>query len=158
MTDPPRWPPDHPTDAALNDLLDGRLPLDSRTQVEAHLGGCARCQADYDALAAVVTLGARMRGLGTVPPDVWPQVAAATIHARAVRRHVLRSLRLPLVVGGLALAAASAWLGMRAERAMAARGGSVPTARPTIHDGMEVMEERRRRAKEKAEALAPARP
>lgn len=52
----------------------------------------------------------------TAPPELWPLVAASTIHLRAVRRQVLRSMRGVLLMAALALAAASALVTWRVAR------------------------------------------
>lgn len=58
-------------------------------------------------------------------PDLWPQIAARTIHRDAVRREVLRSLRRPLllwllVAFGLGVAAAETVRTLSARAAAAA--------------------------------------
>ena len=104
----------HLDDATLNDLADGRLRAADRAAADTHLTGCAECRVELEAVRQVIALGrtdeARAAApLLTVepPPELWPVVAATTMHERLVRRHVLRSMRGGLLVGGLALVAAS---------------------------------------------------
>lgn len=52
----------------------------------------------------------------TAPPELWPLVATSTIHLRAVRRHVLRSLRGILLLAAVLLIAATAIVTWHVER------------------------------------------
>ncbi|MGQ0603669.1 MAG: anti-sigma factor family protein [Anaerolineales bacterium] len=54
----------HLTDELLNEYLDQALPADGRSQVEAHLAGCAECVARLDSLRS---LFATLEALPTVP-------------------------------------------------------------------------------------------
>ncbi len=102
-----------PFDEDLSALLDGELTPVRAGEVEAHVAGCARCQAQ---LAAFQRLGARLRGVRgpDVPRDLEArllgQVAA---ESRAMRRPAHASARprrrpRPLgVLAGAALAAAA---------------------------------------------------
>jgi hypothetical protein len=56
----------------------------------------------------VVTTAQRERVRATAPPELWPMVAASTIHLAAMRRQVLASLRGALIAGAIALVAATA--------------------------------------------------
>lgn len=73
--------------------------------------------------AELTAWSAAHRGAVTAPPELWPLVAAATIHRRAVRRQVLRSMRGPLLVGALLLVAATALVTWRVARFSWSRGG-----------------------------------
>jgi hypothetical protein len=112
----------------LNDLLDGRLSVDTAARTLAHLDVCAHCRAERDALGQVIALG--RHGLAPTPPvpsDVWPLLAATTIHERAIRGRVLRGVRTPLLVTVLVLCALSAVLGGIVGRRFARQGqGAAP--------------------------------
>ena len=56
----------------------------------------------------VVKLAQRERFAEPAPPELWPLVASTTIHLAAVRRQVLASMRSVLIVGAIALVAATA--------------------------------------------------
>ena len=119
----------HLSAEVLNDLVDGRLVGEERTRGEAHLATCVACRAEYDALREVVALGRTASSGMAVPPDVWVAVAAATVHERVVRRHILRSMRGVLAVMALAIAVASAIVSSLVTRAVlqpAATAGGAP--------------------------------
>jgi len=104
----------HLDDATLNDLADGRLGASDRAAADTHLTRCEECRAALDSVRQVIALGrtdeARAAApLLTVqpPPELWPVVAATTLHERLVRRHVLRSMRGTLAVAAVALVATS---------------------------------------------------
>lgn len=68
----------------LGDYVDGTLAADGAARLEAHLAGCARCQAiaaDVDA----IRLMARSLEPHAAPPQVWRRVAEATAPARPRR-------------------------------------------------------------------------
>jgi hypothetical protein len=67
--------------------------------------------------AELAAWSAAHRGSIKAPPELWPLVAATTIHRRAVRRQVLRSMRGPLLVGALVLVAATALVTWRVAHA-----------------------------------------
>lgn len=98
----------HLSESELNDLIDGRLAPGEQTRAIRHLADCQRCVEERDALAHVVTISQSARTPLAAPDELWTLVSASTIHERALRRRVLRSMRGVLVVGALALVAATA--------------------------------------------------
>jgi hypothetical protein len=82
----------HPDDALLHDFVDGRLTDDDRSAVAFHLLDCPRCQAIVAATEELRDTGRESRRDASAPADLWPLVAATTIHERAVRKHVLKSV------------------------------------------------------------------
>ena len=100
----------HLSESELNDLIDGRLAPGAHTQAIRHLADCQHCVEERDALARVVTLSQQARTPLAAPDELWAMVSASTIHERVLRRRVLRSMRGVLVVGALAIMAATAGL------------------------------------------------
>lgn len=105
---------DHLDEATLNDIADDRVPAGQRARVEAHLVGCVTCRDAIDELRQVIALGTTAEAkaaapLLTVDPpsELWPVVAATTVHERIVRRHVLRAMRGTFALAALVLIAAS---------------------------------------------------
>ena len=98
----------HLTDAQVSDYTDGVLNAAVRASVEQHLASCSRCRDAAEETRAVVTLAQRHRSIVTAPAELWPLVASSTIHLAAVRRQVLASMRGVLIVGAIALIAATA--------------------------------------------------
>ncbi len=144
-------PPD-----VLSDLLDGRLPAEARDRALAHCEVCAHCRAERDALGHVVALGSYLRATEPVPPEVWPLVAAVTLHERTVRRAVLRSACGRLVAAALVLCALSAWLGVVVGRELARRERRAgATAERTLEREMRELEEKTREADRRARGLRP---
>lgn len=83
----------HPSDERLHDFVDGKLRGADRDAVATHLMDCERCQTIVSATEDLIADGRAVREDGTAPADLWPLVAATTIHDRIVRRHVLRSIK-----------------------------------------------------------------
>ena len=111
----------HVTDD-LTALLDGALPANRQSEVEAHLSGCGSCRAERERLAGLL---ARLAALPPPPePSPW---FAARLEARlaalpAPPRGLLAWVsawrwRLALPAGALAAAAAVALLVARHQRA-----------------------------------------
>ena len=98
----------HLTDAQVNDFIDGLLDAATRASVERHIASCTQCRRAVEETGAVVTLAQRTRSSVTAPTELWPLVASSTIHLAAVRRQVLASMRSVLIVGAIALVAATA--------------------------------------------------
>jgi hypothetical protein len=69
----------------LSDYLDGELPAEERTAVEAHLRTCAPCTAVLNDLKRIV---GRARALDARPPqrDLWPAIAGRVDRLAAPRR------------------------------------------------------------------------
>ena len=94
----------------LSEYLDGELDVAARQALTAHLGECAECRADLDALRAVI---ARAGALRDTPPasDLWAGVAARIDaprrgHGSFVTRRFAFTVP-QLVAAGLALMLAS---------------------------------------------------
>jgi hypothetical protein len=123
----------HPDDAVLHDFVDGRLTDNDREAVAFHLLDCQRCQAIVAATEELIDSGRAARAESAAPADLWSLVAATTIHERAVRRHVLRSVRRELAIAAVVLmilSGAAGALGMRiALRAENGWGSSATTIR-----------------------------
>jgi len=98
----------HLTDAQLGELADGSLADAERERAVQHAEACARCRTALHETRALLVLAREARGGTPAPPELWPLVAASTMHAARVRRQVLRSMRGVLLVGALALVAATA--------------------------------------------------
>ena len=118
----------HLTDAQLSDYTDGLLDVTTRADVERHLASCALCRAAIDETRAVVTLAQRMRTNVTAPVELWPLVASSTIHLAAVRRNVLASIRGILILGAIALVAATAVVTWNVARWTSASRAEAPTS------------------------------
>jgi anti-sigma factor RsiW len=123
----------HLTDAVVSDYVDGALDAPMRADVERHLTSCARCRGAVEETRAVVTTAQRERASVTAPPELWPMVAASTIHLAAMRRQVLASLRGVLIVGAIALVAATAVVTWKVARWSAAR--DVPPSAAQVRSG-----------------------
>jgi predicted anti-sigma-YlaC factor YlaD len=116
----------HLTDAVVSDYVDGTVDAATRADAERHLASCASCRSAVEKTRVVVTLAQRERASVTAPPELWPMVAASTIHLAAMRRQVLASLRGVLIAGAIALVAATAVVTWKLARWSAAR--DVPAA------------------------------
>ena len=117
----------HLTDAVASDYVDGVLDSALRGEVERHLASCAPCRGVIDETRAVVTTAQRERAVVTAPAELWPKVAASTIHLAAMRRQVLASMRGVLIAGAIALVAATAIVTWKVARLTAPRAVSTPT-------------------------------
>lgn len=148
---------DHVPPDVLSDLLDGRLPADAWARALAHLDACAHCRAERDALGQVIALGANLRAPDPVPPEVWPLVAATTIHERAVRRQVLRSARGRLAFAALVLCALSAWIGVVVGRELGRRErrAAPAAAESTLERQLRELREKEREAEQRARLPRP---
>ncbi|HEX7980789.1 MAG TPA: zf-HC2 domain-containing protein [Gemmatimonadaceae bacterium] len=98
----------HLTDAQVNEYVDRVMDEAAREEVERHLSSCTSCRSAVEETRAVVTTAQRERARVTAPAELWPMVAASTIHLAAMRRQVLASMRGALIVGAIALVAATA--------------------------------------------------
>ena len=88
----------HLDELELSELIDARpLPAD----VVAHAGQCSDCRLRAETLRAMRAEAALERVRTYDTPDPWPLVAALTVHRTAVRREVLRRLRVPLFLWSL---------------------------------------------------------
>lgn len=123
----------HPDDALLHDFVDGRLADEERDSVAFHLLDCPRCQAIVAATEELIDTGRSATRDASAPADLWPLVAATTIHERAVKRHVLKSMRKELGIAAavlMLLSGAAGAFGMRI--AMRAEDGFGPNATARI--------------------------
>ena len=111
----------HLTDAQVNEYVDRVMDEAARAEVERHVASCADCRDAVDETRAVVTTAQRERVRVTAPAELWPMVAASTIHLAAIRRQVLASLRGVLIAGAIALVAATAVVTWKVARWTAAR-------------------------------------
>lgn len=148
----------HPSDELLHDFVDGRLDEIDRDAVALHLLDCRRCQTIVAATEELIDIGRAAREERSAPADLWPLVAATTIHERTVKRHVLRSVRWELAIAAAVLillsGAAGAFgmrIAMRAESGWVSGGRSadarVVRVRPeivTVTPGVSISTERRR--------------
>jgi predicted anti-sigma-YlaC factor YlaD len=98
----------HLTDEQLDDYADGVTSDAARVLVEAHLAACEQCRRALGGTREIIALAQRKRAAVTAPAELWPMVASSTIHLAAMRRRVLASMRGALIVGALALMAATA--------------------------------------------------
>lgn len=106
----------HPGDELLHDFVDGRLTDTERDAVAHHLLDCPRCQTIVAATEELIDTGRAAREEGAAPAELWPLVAATTIHERVVKRHVLRSVRRELAFAAavlILLSGAAGAFGMR---------------------------------------------
>ena len=101
-------PSPHLADDRLDDYLDGLLAGPAREATRAHLAGCAACAARLAELRALLALSAAERRPVEPPAELWPLVVASTIEWPRLRRQVLRSMRVPLLVMAALLVALSA--------------------------------------------------
>lgn len=106
----------HLTEQELNDLLDGRAPLDDRRRLEEHLDACDRCRTLHDDLRSLLALARASRHTAVPPEELWSLVSACTVHERAVRRQLVRSARTPIAGMALVVATLSATAGAVAAR------------------------------------------
>ena len=106
---PPAGAGPHLDAARLDALADESLADGAeRDDAARHVAGCAACRAELAAAREVLALARAARGGVPAPPELWPLVAASTVHAARLRRRTLRALRGVLVLGGLALVLATA--------------------------------------------------
>jgi hypothetical protein len=121
----------HPNDELLHDFVDGRLDEIDRDDIALHLLDCPRCQTIVAATEELIDTGRAAREERAAPADLWPLVAATTIHERVVKRHVLRSVRRELAFAAavlILLSGAAGAFGMRIAM-RAGDGWRVPGAR-----------------------------
>jgi predicted anti-sigma-YlaC factor YlaD len=121
----------HLTDAQVSEYVDRVMDEAARAEVEGHLVSCADCRDAIDETRAVVATAQRERASVTAPPELWPMVAASTIHLAAMRRQVLASMRGALIAGAIALVAATAFVTWKVARWTAPRAAPVTTAPAT---------------------------
>jgi len=124
----------HLTDAQVSDYADVVLDAATRASVERHLASCMQCRDAIEETRAVMTLAQRQRTSVPAPAELWPLVASSTIHLAAVRRQVLASMRGVLIVGAIALVAATAVVTWKVARwTSAPRAVAPPIGTPGVH-------------------------
>ena len=101
-------PARHLTGGEVDDLVDGAADAPGHAAAAAHAAGCERCRGEVDAARALLAAARALPRGVPAPPELWPLVAAATLHERAVRRRVLRSMRWPLLLFVVALVVGTA--------------------------------------------------
>jgi predicted anti-sigma-YlaC factor YlaD len=104
----------HLTESQVSELADGTLDSRERPVVLAHLGHCTDCRSQVAETRALLAYSRTASAAITAPPELWPLVAGATIHAPLrSSRIVLRATRVLLVVA-FAILAVSLALSLRA--------------------------------------------
>ena len=89
----------HLTDAQVSELADGTIDARERPVVLAHLGHCIDCRSQVSETRALLDYSRTASAGITAPPELWPLVASATIHApRSSSRLALRTTRVLLVI------------------------------------------------------------
>jgi predicted anti-sigma-YlaC factor YlaD len=131
----------HLTDEQLDDYVDGVMSAAARAGSEAHLAACERCRRLLGDTREMLAVAERERVSVTAPAELWPLVAASTIHVAEVRRRVLASMRGVLLTGAIALVAATAVVTWKIARWTAARDAAPSavvqpaTPRGGVHSG-----------------------
>jgi predicted anti-sigma-YlaC factor YlaD len=121
----------HLTDAQVNEYVDRVMDEAARAEAEEHLASCASCRGAVVETRALVTTAQRERASVTAPAELWPMIAASTIHLAAIRRQVLASLRGVLIAGAIVLVAATAVVTWKVARWSALRDARTVTAPAT---------------------------
>lgn len=103
----------HLTESQVSELADGTLDPREEPVVLAHIGRCDPCSREVAETRALLELSRRAKADIAAPPELWPLVASATIHAGRAGRRAARVARLLLVVAFAVLAVALA-MSMRA--------------------------------------------
>lgn len=89
----------HLTESQVSELADGTLDLRERPVVLAHLGHCIDCRSQVAETRALLAYSRTASAGITAPPELWPLVAGATIHAPRRSSHIaLHATRVLLVV------------------------------------------------------------
>jgi predicted anti-sigma-YlaC factor YlaD len=118
----------HLTDEQLDDYVDGVMDATSRARAAAHLAACERCRRLAGDTREMLALAERERVAVSAPAELWPLVAASTIHVAEVRRRVLASMRGVLLAGAIALVAATALVTWKIARWTMAPRAEAPSA------------------------------
>lgn len=89
----------HLTESQVSELADGTLDLRERPVVLAHIGHCIDCRSQVAETRALLAYSRTASAGITAPPELWPLVAGATIHAPRRSSHIaLHATRVLLVV------------------------------------------------------------
>lgn len=115
----------HPTEARLNDLVDGLLPAPEAAAVEAHLAGCAACRAEAEGLRALLREAAALPREIAPPAEVWEALRAETTARPARAAWTVRMTRPQLAAAAVLLVALSSGV-----TAALVRGGGDPAGAP----------------------------
>lgn len=111
MTDSPALSDTHLTEEERHGIADGSLPIDRRTDAEAHLAECVACAADVARLHSLMT---RLEhpdlpeaGLDALWPTIRSRIEQGKIvslDGEPVRRRARRWVRTSVIVAGVAAA------------------------------------------------------
>jgi len=123
----------HLSDEQLDDYADGAMTDAERAAAERQLAACERCRRAVGDTRELLAWATRERQAVTAPAELWPLVAASTIHLGAVRRRVLASMRGLLVIGAITLIVATAMITWRVARWTAAPRAVDPTPQAGPH-------------------------
>jgi len=119
----------HLTEAQVSELADGTLDLRERPIMLSHLGHCTGCRSQVAETRALLAYSRDAAAGITAPPELWPLVASATIHApNRSSRFALRAARVLLIVA-FAILTVSLALSLRAR--MRDGGGDPAAGVPT---------------------------
>lgn len=100
----------HLDETQLSEYLDGRLARADLADAERHLAACEQCRREVIETRAIIGRSRQARADVQAPDELWPVVAASTIHLGAVRRQTLRGMRGMLIAGALVLVAGTAFV------------------------------------------------
>lgn len=124
----------HLSESQVSDLADGTLDPREEPAALAHIGRCDPCNRDVAETRALLALSRKAHTDIAAPPELWPLIASATIHAgRGVGRRAARLTRLLLVIAFAMLIVGLA-LSMRAR--LRARGPSAAGAGASTGDAV----------------------
>ena len=88
----------------LNDFVDGRLESELRAETETHLGQCADCRGEVEALRSLLADAGQLPRSIEPPRDLWPGVANRLEAGSRRRRTYLRPRYAVAAVALLAVA------------------------------------------------------
>ena len=104
----------HLTESQVSELADGTLDSREQPVVLAHLGHCNDCRSQVAETRALLAYSRTASAGISAPPELWPLIATATIHAPSrSSRIALRATRILLVVA-FAILTVSLALSLRA--------------------------------------------
>lgn len=127
----------HPTEAELNDYVDGALDERSHAGIEGHVRHCDACRVEVDGLRALLSQAKSLPPGVDAPARLWSAVRDETIDRRLARRSLLWELRAPLAAAALLLVVAASgitwWLARGTDPAgVATVPAAGPAAAPTL--------------------------
>ena len=104
----------HLTESQVSELADGTLDSREQPVVLAHLGHCNDCRSQVAETRALLAYSRTASAGISAPPELWPLIATATIHAPSrSSRIALRATRVLLIVA-FAILTVSLALSLRA--------------------------------------------